>query len=375
MRLFQVAGKSGWIITCISTPELFNSLEPAFDNVVDSFLLHGKVPGSSQPVISYFTASPDILRPGQLTTLSWAVSGATSVSIHPGVDNLDPIGTQQVSPAATTAYTLTATSDTGISTSTVNVVVTTSGDIVAGYDPVTGRNSDIGFTWEQLCLASQYQVQIAKDEGFTLIVFDSGIYDPASPTSPAMLYQAGGLLEAGHTYYWRARVRQTATGQSIRSPWSPAQKFTVAAGLPVTTSYYGITLLSPGNNCTGCSAESPSFTWSGLKGISKYRFVLSRNAELTDIVVVADVPGTAYTYTDTLDYGTSYFWRVTAIEPAPSEPSSTFVFITESEVEPVPPPEPPLPETPAVTPLWVWVIIGIGSVLIIVVLVFIMRFR
>jgi len=372
MRLFQVADKAGWIVTCISTPELFSSLEPAFSNVVDSFYLLEKEPEIS-PVISYFTASPGTIVRGQSATLSWAVSGATSVSIHPGNDSLDSIGTQQVSPAATTTYTLTATGDAGTSTGTVSVVVSESGDALVGYDPVTGRNADIGFRWEQLCLASQYQVQIAKDEGFTLIVFDSGVYAPASSTSPAMLYQAGGRLEAGHTYYWRARVRQTITGQSLHSPWSQPQKFTVAAGLPVNTSYYGVRLLSPGNNCTGCSVKSPSFSWSGLNETAKYRFILARNAELTDVIVNAEVYSTAYTYAGTLDYNTSYFWRVMAIEPVPSDPSATFTFITEPEVVPVP--ELPQPEKPAVTPLWVWVIIGIGSALIIVVLVFIMLAR
>ena len=33
-------------------------------------------------------------------------------------------------------------------------------DFIVGYDPVTGRNQDIAFTWEQLCLASEYQVAV-----------------------------------------------------------------------------------------------------------------------------------------------------------------------------------------------------------------------
>jgi len=368
VRLFQTEGKSGWIVTCISSPEYFDSLEPAFNNVVDSF----RLVENESPVISYFTVSPDTISTGQPATLSWAVSGATSVSINPGNESLAPIGTLQISPSATTTYTLTAAAGTEISTGTVNVLVMGSDDALVSYDPVTGRNADIGFRWEQLCLASQYQVQIAKDEGFSLIVFDSGVYEPALSTSPAMLYQAGGRLEAGHTYYWRARVRQAITGQAIHGPWSLPQKFTVSAGLPVSTSYYGLRPLSPGNNCTGCSVKSPAFSWSGLNETTKYRFTLARNADLTDVIIIAETSGTAYTYTGTLDYNTSYFWQVMAIEPALSEPSATFIFITEPEPEVEPVPEIPLPEEPA-TPLWVWVIIGIGSALIVVVLVFIMQ--
>jgi len=48
------------------------------------------------------------------------------------------------------------------------------------------------------------------------------------------------------------------------------------------------------------------------------------------------VPTTAYEYGGKLDYGTSYFWQVTATEPVPSEPSPVFSFTTEARPVPVP---------------------------------------
>lgn len=108
-----------------------------------------------------------------------------------------------------------------------------------GKDPVSGRNQQVDFGWEQYCYSSEYQLQIAKDPEFTLIVLDTGAFAPATAMLPRAYFPAGGRaaspssltgwaqLEAGHTYYWRVRVRQAASGQYIRSPWSEVKSFTI----------------------------------------------------------------------------------------------------------------------------------------------------
>ena len=263
-------------------------------------------PPISPPVINSFTASPEVINSGQSVTLSWNISNAKTVTIQPILNSVNLVGTTQLSPAASTAYTLIATNEAGSVTSFVSITVkstdTTGDQNFVGSDPATGRNQDIGFEWEQLCLSTQYQVQIALDPGFTLIVFDSGIYAPSSSTSPALLYPAGGMLEAGHTYYWRARVRQAATGQIIHSPWSQTQSFIIGAGYPVTAPYQGIQLLSPVNSCCSYPVKSVPFTWSPYKETTKYRLILARDAGLTDIVTIAEVTTTSYVYQGTLDY-------------------------------------------------------------------------
>ena len=80
---------------------------------------------------------------------------------------------------------------------------------------------------------------------------------------------------------------------------------------------------------------------------------------------------TAYQYDGTVKCNTNYFWRVMAVEPAPSEWSAVFSFMTQAEE--VAPPPPVIPEE--VTPMWVWVIIAIGAVLVIVTLVLIFKTR
>lgn len=87
------------------------------------FRTSGNLAGSA-PVINSFSASPTTVVSGASSTLSWSVTGATSLSI-------DPIGTvtgtsTSVSPTATTTYTLRATNSVDTTTSTATITVTSS---------------------------------------------------------------------------------------------------------------------------------------------------------------------------------------------------------------------------------------------------------
>jgi Bacterial Ig-like domain (group 2) len=89
----------------------------------DQFGLFGGGSGTpASPVISSFSASPSAVQPGQSATLNWSVTGATSLSISPGVGSVT--GTSVVvTPAATTTYTLTASNAGGNATATTTVTV------------------------------------------------------------------------------------------------------------------------------------------------------------------------------------------------------------------------------------------------------------
>ena len=67
-----------------------------------------------KPVVNSFSATPSPILEGETSTLSWDVTGATTVEIDNGVGQVDTAsGTVQVSPAATTTYTLTAANEAG----------------------------------------------------------------------------------------------------------------------------------------------------------------------------------------------------------------------------------------------------------------------
>jgi outer membrane protein OmpA-like peptidoglycan-associated protein len=79
-------------------------------------------------LIVRFDATPPNISAGQSSTLTWIVQGATSVSINNGVgNNLASTGSAQVSPSATTTYTLTAVGPTGNVTATATVTVGAAG--------------------------------------------------------------------------------------------------------------------------------------------------------------------------------------------------------------------------------------------------------
>jgi hypothetical protein len=260
---------------------------------------------------------------------------------------------------------------------------------IIGCDPATGRNQEVNFTWEQLCIADEYHIVISKDERHSLEVATGAAsyviglsptlvyYAAGSMTKPAIYWPASAeeavvvpALECGHTFYWRLRVYDERTDDAVKSPWSETRAFTIKAGFRVTTPYYGPQLLAPDNGC-GCPCDAPvCFSWSPFKETTKYKFELSENSDMSSPLVSTTVPTTSYQYDGKVTCNTNYFWRVMAEEPAPSEWSAVFSFMTQAE----PPPPPEAPEPPG-TPLWVWVIIGIGAVLVIVTLVLIFKTR
>ena len=81
----------------------------------------------SPPVITSFSASPASIELGGSSTLSWAVTGARSVSLDNGIGNVAVKGTRAVTPSATTIYTLTATNAAGNQTASTQVLVPGSG--------------------------------------------------------------------------------------------------------------------------------------------------------------------------------------------------------------------------------------------------------
>jgi hypothetical protein len=76
---------------------------------------------SSAPLILTFSSSPDSIKAGESSTLTWEVIGSTSINISQGIGGVGAKGSVIVTPTATTAYTLTA----GSATKSVTVKVDT----------------------------------------------------------------------------------------------------------------------------------------------------------------------------------------------------------------------------------------------------------
>ena len=83
----------------------------------------GCVPRGQAPVINSFNANPPSITPGESSTLSWKVSGATACSIDQGIGDVAVTGTRAVAPGSTITYTLTATNASGNTRATYQVMV------------------------------------------------------------------------------------------------------------------------------------------------------------------------------------------------------------------------------------------------------------
>ncbi len=271
-----------------------------------------------------------------------------------------------------------------------------------GCDPASGRAGEVDFCWEQLSLADGYDIEVARDEVFSIKVLDragehvwEGFLFPTDVTKPCVFFPAAGQaaalgytvgleeskkslvttmaegsaigycgqLECGHAYYWRVRVRHAATTETIRSPWSEVKSFTVKAGVPVAATYQGVQPLAPKNGAAGCPITSVSFSWAPLPGVTRYEFVLAEDADFAKVTASVTTRATAYTYEGWLKFQTVYFWRVRPIEVSgqmsPGEWSPTFCFQTETlELHAVP------LSLPSAVPLWALVVMALGCLLI-----------
>jgi uncharacterized cupredoxin-like copper-binding protein len=84
----------------------------------------GQSTPTTPPEIIAFTVSPSSINPGGTTTLLWNVTGATTVSIDPGIGQVDIAGTMDVQPTQSTTYTINAVNAAGVMTQTAAVTVT-----------------------------------------------------------------------------------------------------------------------------------------------------------------------------------------------------------------------------------------------------------
>ena len=133
-----------------------------------------------KPTITSFTASPTSISPGQTSTLSWVVSGATSLSIDQGVGTIS--GTSvSVSPAASATYLLTATNAGGSTTATVTISVAGSRPAITGFTAnpatiITGQGSTL--SW-----AVSGATSLSIDQGVGVVTGTSKSVAPTTTTT------------------------------------------------------------------------------------------------------------------------------------------------------------------------------------------------
>ncbi len=185
-------------------------------------------------------------------------------------------------------------------------------------------------------------------------------------------------LDPGTTYYWQVRV---CHGSPRLSKWSEERSFITA--LPAVDFSM---LCSP--ECGGQAVIlAPNFSWHPVEEATGYEVELAPTETFTAGVIKGKTTVNAWACTATLEYSTTYYWRVRAEKDGIYSDWSTCLFTTMEEPVPpappveitVPPPTPApviqIPPAKMITPTWIYAIIGVGGALAIVVIVLIVRTR
>jgi hypothetical protein len=138
-------------------------------------------PAKNPPTIAFFTAAPTSITSGGSSTLSWSVSGATSLSLNQGVGDVTGLTSKSVLPSATTTYTLTATNSSGVVTASATVTVS----------PVKNPPTISAFTAAPLSITSGGSSTLSWSvSGATSLSLDQGAGDVTGLTSKSVLPSA-----------------------------------------------------------------------------------------------------------------------------------------------------------------------------------------
>jgi hypothetical protein len=234
---------------------------------------------------------------------------------------------------------------------------------------------NINLEWERLKGATEYQWQLDYDTDFSTVPTGfEGNTEKGSARLPT--------LEMATTYYWRVRATEP-----VLSPWSVKWSFSTST----VSTMIAPELYSPKAGANSVPIK-PVFQWSVVDGADSYELLVSTDASFSNLIIVksANSALTATTWQSdiSLDYSTTYYWKVRANSasnhsawstvgifittgPPPSEtsppPESPATASAQQSMPISPPPSPPPPPTTQ-SAIPDWVIYLVGTLLLSVVL-------
>lgn len=163
--------------------------------------------------------------------------------------------------------------------------------LVAPANAAMSQNfATITFDWTDAFAAEGYELELDVDANF--------VTSPASYTSVSSTKTVTNLLP-GTTYYWRVRANAGAETGDWIGVWS----FT-------TSSLNAFNLAAPANNSTNVAVATVILDWTTLTGASSYEVQLD-----TDMAFSSPTqfnPSTSSQTVTSLNYSTTYYWRVRA---------------------------------------------------------------
>lgn len=271
-----------------------------------------------RPVISSFAANPTSIQAGDSTTLTWQTTGATSLSISPGVGAVT--GTSvSVAPSTSTTYVLTATNGAGSVTRSVPVAVTPrpSAPYIQAFQVsppsiIAGESATLSWSVD-----GATNLEIQPDVG--AVTGNSVVVSPTSTrTYQLIATNAGGSMTRSVTLEvlppepaptigsFTATPPSIARGASSTLTWSVAGATTVSILADVGA--------SPGVVTGSSLVVSPEATTTyTLNAANNAGVIASRSVSVA--VSAADAPpviGSFVSWPNTVDYGqsTTLYWDV-----------------------------------------------------------------
>ena len=153
----------------------------------------------------------------------------------------------------------------------------------------TGLPSQVQMTWNLSTGANKYEVQIAKDSLFSQVIFEGLSNENDKHLSK--------ILEYFTRYWWRIK----ALDDEGASDWSVAWSFTTVIAAPE--------LVAPIDASKNATVQT-SFEWKEYTAASNYHIQVALDNSFTELIVNDSTPKTNKLDVTTLDYFTTYRWRV-----------------------------------------------------------------
>ena len=195
-------------------------------------------------------------------------------------------------------------------------------NLLTPVNGATGVSTSPTFTWSPMTGATGYTIQVS-----TVADFSTTVVNQTGLTSPT--YTASGF-NLSTVYYWKVKVTNSSGTGPYSTPWS----FTTT-NIPTVPPVP--TLLSPADSAINI-AVLPTLSWNSSLGATKYTILLSTSATFADTAkIVTNVTTTIYSFTDALQKGTKYYWKVKAYNASDSSAFSTArMFTTVEDIPDVP---------------------------------------
>jgi len=151
--------------------------------------------------------------------------------------------------------------------------------------------------WAPLKGATEYKWQLNDEPNFSTV--PEG-FEGDTQASSARL----SALEPATTYYWRVRATKP-----VLSPWSAKRSFTTILG----DTGVGPELLSPEAGANEVPLK-PVLQWNAIAGADSYELLVSAELSFANPLIAKSganaLPTTAWQSDISLDYDTTYYWKV-----------------------------------------------------------------